>query len=204
MKKVLKRLLWDTWVSQSIECLTSAQVTISLFVGSSPTSGSVLPAQSLEPLQILCLPLSRPLPGSHSFCLSLKNKHFKKLKKERDYREQLYATKLGSLGEMGKFPGTHNLPGLNHEEGESLNSPTTNMDTEPIIKNLPTNSGQCNSKPQQDITSFLPEWPRSKTQETRSVDDDVEKKQPSCTVSADAIWCSHRGKQHRVSSKSQK
>ena len=37
------------WVAQSVEHPTSAQVVISWFVGSSPVSGSVLTAQSLEP-----------------------------------------------------------------------------------------------------------------------------------------------------------
>ena len=37
------------WVAQSVERLTSAQVMISRFVSSSPTSGSVLTARSLEP-----------------------------------------------------------------------------------------------------------------------------------------------------------
>ena len=37
------------WVAQSVELLTSAQVMISQLVSSSPTSGSVLTAQSLEP-----------------------------------------------------------------------------------------------------------------------------------------------------------
>ena len=46
--------------AQSGERLTSAQVMISLFVSSSPTSGPVLSVQS--PLQSLCLPLSLPLP----------------------------------------------------------------------------------------------------------------------------------------------
>ena len=41
--------LLGTWVAQSVEHPTSAQVMISLFVGSSPASGSVLTAQSLEP-----------------------------------------------------------------------------------------------------------------------------------------------------------
>ena len=36
------------WVAQSVKHLTSAQVTISRFVGSSPVLGSVLTAQSLE------------------------------------------------------------------------------------------------------------------------------------------------------------
>ena len=36
------------WVAQSVKCPTSAQVMISWFVSSSPSSGSVLTAQSLE------------------------------------------------------------------------------------------------------------------------------------------------------------
>ena len=38
-----------TWVAQSVERPTSAQVMISQFVSLSPASGSVLPAQGLEP-----------------------------------------------------------------------------------------------------------------------------------------------------------
>ena len=38
-----------TGVAQSVERLTLAQVMISRFVGSSPVSGSVLTARSLEP-----------------------------------------------------------------------------------------------------------------------------------------------------------
>ena len=40
---------WGAWVAQSVKHLTSAQVMISQFVSSSPMSGSVLTAQSLEP-----------------------------------------------------------------------------------------------------------------------------------------------------------
>ena len=36
-------------LAQVVECLTVAQVMISQFVGSSPVSGCVLTAQSLEP-----------------------------------------------------------------------------------------------------------------------------------------------------------
>ena len=39
---------WGAWVAQSVECLTSAQVMISRFVGLGPTSSSELTAQSLE------------------------------------------------------------------------------------------------------------------------------------------------------------
>ena len=57
-----------TWVTQSVGQPTLAQVMISQFVGSSPTSGSVLTAGSLEPALD-----SAPLPLMP--CLSLKNKH---------------------------------------------------------------------------------------------------------------------------------
>ena len=65
----IKMIARGTWVAQSVEHLTLAQVMISGFVGSSPTSGSVLTAQSQEPdsdsvspplstppLLMLCLP----------------------------------------------------------------------------------------------------------------------------------------------------
>ena len=61
------------WVAQSVKRPTLAQVMISRFVGSNPTSRSVLMAQHLE-------------PASDSMSLSLSfskinNKHFKNLKK---------------------------------------------------------------------------------------------------------------------------
>ena len=64
-----------TWVAQSVKRPAWAQVRISMLVSLSPTSGSVLRAQSLEPAldsvsPSLCLPLPH-LPLS----LSLKNKH---------------------------------------------------------------------------------------------------------------------------------
>ena len=51
------------WVAQSVERLTSAEVMMSQFVSSSPVSGSVQTAQSLEPAS-----------DSVSFCLSIMNK----------------------------------------------------------------------------------------------------------------------------------
>ena len=51
------------WVAQSVERLTLAQVMSSQFVSSSPTSGSVLTAQSLEPASDSVSPsLSAPPP----------------------------------------------------------------------------------------------------------------------------------------------
>ena len=58
-------------MAQSVKRLTSAQVMISWFVGSGPTSGSVLTAGAWSLLRILCLPLSLPLPTC-ALSLSLK------------------------------------------------------------------------------------------------------------------------------------
>ena len=69
------------WVAQSGKRPTSAQVMISRFVGSSPVSGSVLTAQSLEPASDSVSPsFSAPplLTLCHSLSLSKINKHFKK------------------------------------------------------------------------------------------------------------------------------
>ena len=62
-------------MAQSVECLTSAQIVISRFVSSGPTSGSVLTVHSLEPVSDSVSP---SLHAPHSCCLSLKNKHLKK------------------------------------------------------------------------------------------------------------------------------
>ena len=68
---MLKKDFGGAWVAQLVERLTSAQVVISRFVGSSPALGSVLMAWSAEPasdsgspsisappLLVLCLSLS--------------------------------------------------------------------------------------------------------------------------------------------------
>ena len=73
--------MWGTWVAQSVKRPTSAQVMISQFVGSSPTLGSVLTAQSLEPASDSVSPsLSAPPPLI--LCLCHKNKTLKKIKKK--------------------------------------------------------------------------------------------------------------------------
>ena len=72
----LKRALdWGAWVAQSVECPTLAQVMISQFVSSSPTSGSVLTAQSLEPASDPVSPsLSAPSQLMLCLCLPKMNK----------------------------------------------------------------------------------------------------------------------------------
>ena len=65
--------LWfrGAWVGQSVKRPTSAQVMISQFVGLSPVSGSVLTAQSLEPVSHSVSP---SLSAPPLFTLCLKNK----------------------------------------------------------------------------------------------------------------------------------
>ena len=50
LRHSLRGANWGTWVAQSVKRPTSAQVMISRSVSSSPASGSVLTAQSLEPV----------------------------------------------------------------------------------------------------------------------------------------------------------
>ena len=61
------------WVAQSVKCLTSAQIMISRFVGSSPMWGSVLTAQSLEPASD-CVSLSLCSSPAHALSLPLSQK----------------------------------------------------------------------------------------------------------------------------------
>ena len=64
---------WGAWVAQPVEHPASAQVMISRFVSSSPTSGSVLTARSPEPaLDSVSPSLSAPPPLM--LCLSLSQK----------------------------------------------------------------------------------------------------------------------------------
>ena len=66
----------DAWVAQLVKCPTSAYVMISRFVSSSPATGSMLTAQSLEPSSDSGSPsLSLLLPYLHSVSLSKINKH---------------------------------------------------------------------------------------------------------------------------------
>ena len=65
--------IWGVWVAQLVKHLTSAQVMISQSVSSSPVSGSVLTAQSLEPASDYVSP-SLAAPPLLILCLSLSQK----------------------------------------------------------------------------------------------------------------------------------
>ena len=61
---------WGAWVAQSVKCPTLAQVMILRSVSSSPMSGSVQTAQSLEPLSDSVSP-SLSAPPLLMLCLSV-------------------------------------------------------------------------------------------------------------------------------------
>ena len=77
--QIKKRTLRGAWVAPSVERPTSAQVTISQSVGSSPASGSVLTARSLETASGSVSHSLCPFPA-HALSLSLSlskiNKHW--------------------------------------------------------------------------------------------------------------------------------
>ena len=71
----IKAVFRGTWVAQSVEHLTSAQVVTSRLMSLSPTSGSVLTAWSLEPAwDSVSLSLSVLPPLTHTLSLSLSQK----------------------------------------------------------------------------------------------------------------------------------
>ena len=72
-----KKLSGSAWESQSVKRPTSAQVMISQSVSSSPASGSMLTAQSLEPpSDSVSPPLSAPPLLAPCLCLKNKKKNF--------------------------------------------------------------------------------------------------------------------------------
>ena len=46
---------------------------------------------------------------------------------------------MDNLEELGKFLERYNLPRLNHEEAENMNTPITSTENEGVILKLPTN-----------------------------------------------------------------
>ena len=65
-------------MAELVERPTSAQVRISWFMSSSPMSGSVFTAQSLEPASDSVSPCLSAPPPTHALSLSLKKKKKKK------------------------------------------------------------------------------------------------------------------------------
>ena len=77
--------MWGAWVAQLFKCPNLAQVVTLQFVGSSPASGSVLTARTLEPASdSVSPPLSVPPMLMLCLSLSLHNKLTLRKKKRED------------------------------------------------------------------------------------------------------------------------
>ena len=57
----------------------------------------------------------------------------------RDHYQQPYASKMDNLEEMDTFLEKYNLPKLNQEETDNLNSPITSTKIKTVVKNLSKN-----------------------------------------------------------------
>ena len=73
----------------------------------------------------------------------------------RNYYEELYATKFENLDEMDTFLEKYNLPKLNEEEAERLNTPVTPDEIETVIKKLPTQKSPDQMVSQENSTKHL-------------------------------------------------
>ena len=89
------------WVAQSVTRPTSPQVVISRFVSSSPASGSVRTAQSLEPASDSVSP-SLLLPCLCSVSLSLSKINIKKILKENQSVNNLNLLRRTSTNSTGE------------------------------------------------------------------------------------------------------
>ena len=71
---------------------------------------------------------------------------------------------MDNLKEMDRFLQRYNLPGLNQEESENMNSPNTSTEIEYMIKDLPKNkslgpdgyTGEFYQTFREELTPILP------------------------------------------------
>ena len=83
-------------MAQSVKCLPSAQVMISQSVSLSPTSGSVLTAQSLEPALDSVSSLSLCPSPAHALSLSVS-------KINKNIKKNFFNVPLDSIGQMWRL-----------------------------------------------------------------------------------------------------
>ena len=94
----------DTWMVQLAKHPTLAHVMVSEFVTSSPTSGSVRTARSLElALDSVCLSLCPSPARALSLCLSKTDKHYKKKKKREPQIREVVSSVEAHIAVRGQI-----------------------------------------------------------------------------------------------------
>ena len=73
----------------------------------------------------------------------------------RDYYEQIHSNKMDIWEEMDRFLEKFNLPRLNQEEIEIMNSPITSTKIEAVIKNLQKTKTQDQMASQENSIKHL-------------------------------------------------
>ena len=147
------------WVAPSDKRPTSAQVMMSRFVGSSPASGSVLTARSLELLWILCLPLSVPLSRS----CSVSKVNIKKKKKIYHFN----CSNMHNSGVVSTFPmlcNHHLIPERFHPPKQTMNAAPGTGDPRAPHPHLNPGTTSLLSVPETDLvgtsrTESCSPWP---------------------------------------------
>jgi hypothetical protein len=73
----------------------------------------------------------------------IKQQKLKKFKKKiRSYYKSLYSAKLENLDEMDNILDRYQIPKLNQDQINHLNSPITFKEIDPVIKSLTIKKGQ--------------------------------------------------------------
>ena len=76
----------------------------------------------------------------------MKKERLQQTRNTKGYYEQLYGNKIDNLDEMDRFLEKFNLPRLYQEEIEIMNNPSTSIEIEAVIKNLPKAQDQMASQ----------------------------------------------------------
>ena len=72
----------------------------------------------------------------------------------RSYYKRLYSTKLENLDEMDNFLDKYQVPKLNQDRINDLNSPISPKEIEAVINSLPTGNPSHNQAPNADIIAY--------------------------------------------------
>ena len=92
--------------------------------------------------------------------------------------------------------------GRRHEQAFLQRRHPDSQQTREKMLNITHHQRNANQNYNEMSPSACQKWLKSKTQEATSIGEEVEKKEPLCTVGGNANWCRYCGKQYGGSLKS--